>query len=135
MLDSSVSSVTSGQIETKTGQTYDFETKPSYLVTVTANDGNGGTADKPVTITLNNLEEAGTVTLSTDQPTARAAITATLTDPDNGITGTTWQWSKSDSQNGTYANISSATSATYTPADEDVGKFLKATASYDRRFL
>ena len=121
----------SGQIQTKTGQTYDFETKPSYLVTVTANDGNGGTADKPVTITLNNLEEAGTVTLSTDQPTARAAITATLTDPDNGITGTTWQWSKSDSQNGTYDNISSATSATYIPADGDVGKFLKATASYD----
>ena len=122
---------TSGQIQTKTGQTYDFETKPRYSVTVTADDSNGGTADKAVTITLTNLEEAGTVTLSTYEPTARAAITATLTDPDNGITGTTWQWSKSDSQNGTYDNISSATSATYIPADGDVGKFLKATASYD----
>ena len=122
---------TSGQIQTKTGQTYDFETKPSYSVTVTADDSNGGTADKAVTITLINVEEAGTVTLSTNQPSARAAITATLTDPDNGITGTTWQWSKSDSQNGTYDNISSATSATYIPADGDVGKFLKATASYD----
>ena len=59
---------TSGQIQTKTGQTYDFETKPSYSVTVTADDGNGGTADKAVTITLTNVEEAGAVTLSTDQP-------------------------------------------------------------------
>ena len=74
MLDSSVSSDTSGQIETKTGQTYDFESKPSYSVTVTANDGNGGTADKAVTISLTNVEEAGTVTLwPTNQPSARAA--------------------------------------------------------------
>ena len=50
---------TSGQIQTKTGQTYDFETKPSYSVTVTADDSNGGTADKAVTISLTNVEEDG----------------------------------------------------------------------------
>ena len=121
---------TSGQIQTMTQQTYDFETKPTYSVTVTANDNNGGTATKDVTITLTDLDEAGTVTLPPTQPVARVDVTAILADPDNGVTNVSWQWSKSDSQNGTYANISSATSATYTPADEDVGKFLKATASY-----
>ena len=121
---------TSGQIQTKAGQTYDYETKPSYSVTVTADDSNGGTATKDVTITLTDLDEAGTVTLPPTQPVARLDVTAILADPDNGVTNVSWQWSKSDSQNGTYANISSATSATYTPADEDVGKFLKATASY-----
>ena len=65
----------SGQIQTKAGQTYDYETKSSYSVTVKADDSNGGTATKAVTITLTNVEEEGTVTLSTNQPTARATIT------------------------------------------------------------
>ena len=121
---------TSGQIKTKSGVTYDFETKPSYSVTVTADDDNGGTATKAVTITLTNVDEDGTVRLSTNQPTARAQVNATLTDPDKGVTNVSWQWSKSDSQSGTYVSISSATSATYIPVDRDVDKFLKATASY-----
>ena len=101
-------------------------------MTVTADDDNGGTATKDVTITLNNLDEGGTVTLSTNQPTSRAQVTATLTDPDGVVPGTTtWQWSKSNTQTGTYDDISSATSATYEPVDGDVGKFLKAKASYD----
>ena len=75
----------SGQIQTKASQNYDFETKQTYSVTVKADDNNGGTATKNVTITLNNMEEAGTVTLSTNQPTARAQVTAILTDPDKGV--------------------------------------------------
>ena len=120
---------TSGQIQTKSEQTYDFETKPSYSVTVTANDGNGGTATKAVTITLTNVEEDGTVTLSTNQPTARAQVTATLDDPD-GVTGTTaWQWSRSSDGSTGWANVGT-NSASYTPADVDVNYYLRATASY-----
>ena len=123
---------TGGQIQTKTGQTYDFETKPSYSVTVTADDSNGGTADKAVTITLTNVDEDGTVTLSTYQPAARVAVTATLTDPDGVVAGTTsWQWARSNTQSGTYTDISGATSASYTPVDGDVTYYLKATASYE----
>ena len=33
-----------GQIQTTSGVTYDFETTPDYAVTVRADDGNGGTA-------------------------------------------------------------------------------------------
>ena len=121
---------TSGQIQTKTGQTYDFETKPSYSVTVTADDDNGGTATKAVTINLNNLDEDGTVTLSPTQPAARSPVDATLTDPDKGVTNVTWQWAKSTTQNGSYTDITSATSDSYSPTDDDVGEFLKATASY-----
>lgn len=81
--------VSGGQIKTKSGVNYDFETKSSYSVTVNADDGNGGTATKDVTITLNNLDEAGTVRLSTNQPSARVAMTATLSDPDKGVTSIT----------------------------------------------
>ena len=124
----------SGQIRTKTGQTYDFETKPTYSVTVTADDSKGGTATKDVTITLTNVDEDGAVTLSTYQPSARTQVTATLADPD-GVTGTTtWQWSKSNTQNGTYDNISGATSATYEPVDGNVTYYLRATATYTDGF-
>ena len=65
-----------------------------------------------------------------DMPKVDAALTATLSDPDDGVTGTTWQWSRSDTMDGTYTNIANATSASYTPVDDDVDKYLKAMASY-----
>ncbi|MDE2883672.1 MAG: fibronectin type III domain-containing protein, partial [Chloroflexota bacterium] len=45
-----------GQIQTKTGVTYDFEAKSSYSVTVTASDGTA-TATATVTINVNDVEE------------------------------------------------------------------------------
>ena len=120
---------TSGQIQTKAGQTYDFETKPSYSVTVTADDSNGGTATKDVTITLTNVDEDGTVNLSTNQPTARVAITATVTDLDKGVTSVTWQWAKSSDGSDPWTNVGTDSSS-YTPADDDFGSYLRATASY-----
>ena len=75
-------------------------------------------------------DRPGMVSFSMDMPKVGAALTATLTDPDGGVTGTTWQWSRSDTMDGTYANIANATSASYTPVDDDVDKYLKAMASY-----
>ena len=49
---------TSGQLRTKSGVTYDFETRSSYAVTVTAADGNGGSDSITVTITLTDVDEA-----------------------------------------------------------------------------
>ena len=118
----------SGQIQTKPGVTYDHESKSSYTVTVTASDG-ALTATVDVTVTVTNIDEAGTVTLSTDQPTARAEITAALTDPDEGVTGAAWQWERSSDGNTDWAGIGTS-SPSYTPVDGDVGYHLRATASY-----
>ena len=119
----------SGQIQTKSGVTYDHESKSSYSVTVKADDNNGGTATIDVTITVADVDEAGTVTLSTDQPPARAEITAALTDPDEGVTGAVWQWERSSDGNTGWAGIGTG-SPSYTPVDGDVGYHLRATASY-----
>ena len=129
-----------GQIKVGATTTLDYEAvKDSYTVIVRVHDNknaNGGpdtTIDATIVVTIDvtDLDEAGTVTLSTYQPTARAQVTATLTDPDGVVEGTTiWQWAKADAQNGTYTDIGGQTSASYTPPDGDVGKFLKATASY-----
>ena len=118
----------SGQIKTKAGQTYDYEAKSSYSVTVKADDSNGGTATKPVTITLTNVDEPGTVTLSTNQPPARAQITATLTDPDGSATGKAWQWAKSN-DGATWTNIGTD-SDSYSPSDAEMGYSLRATVTY-----
>ena len=121
---------TTGQIQTKAGVTYDYEDKSTYLVRVTAADTENASATKDVTITVINLDEPGTVTLSPNPASARTQITAALADPDGGVTDETWQWARYDTAQGAYSNINGATSDTYTPADEDVGDYLRATVSY-----
>ena len=86
-----------------------------------------------VKVTVTNVDEEGTVTMSQLQPRVGVAITASVTDPDGDVSGVTWQWSRNAAENGTYTNIEKATSATYKPAADDagdVGMFLRATATY-----
>ena len=76
-------------------------------------------------------DDDGTVTLSTRTPEVGSAITATLTDPDGGVTGATWQWAKSSNGSTGWTDIQGATSGSYTPGRSDAGAFLRATVSYD----
>ena len=46
-----------GQIQTKSGVTYDHEAQPSHAVTVKADDGKGGTAAIAVTISVTDTDE------------------------------------------------------------------------------
>ena len=95
-----------------------------YEVTAQASDGvNTGTLD--ITVTVGNVEEPGTVTLSNRQPEDNVPITAMLSDPDGGVTNLKWQWA--DGQ----GDISGATSATFRPiGGEQVGNTLTAKATY-----
>ena len=67
----------SGQLSTQSGQTYDYETKNSYSVTVRAQDSKGGSATIAVTITLTDENEppgrpaAPTVTASSNSLSLR----------------------------------------------------------------
>ena len=116
----------------------DVGTNNIYQVTVQAGDGR--TADdtmgmQVVRVTVSNVDEPGTVILTTLQPVDGKAITATLTDPDTGATGpittTEWQWANSDSADGPYTDIEEdADGETYTPKPADKGKFLRAKVTY-----
>ncbi len=120
---------TSGQLRTK--DDLDYERKASYSVTVTVTDSSSAVAEVPVTITVTNVEEEGTVTLSSVQPQVDTALTATLTDPDVVSGAPTWRWTIAGSATGAFNNVSTGgTSASYTPVAGDVGKYLKVTASY-----
>ena len=84
-----------GQITTVANVTYDFETKSSYTLAVDVSDGKGGTNSTPVTVKLNDVNEAPafasdadtTLTVNENSPAATnvgSAITAT--DPDKDAT-------------------------------------------------
>ena len=75
-----------GEITVKPDATIDHETKPSYSVTITATDPYEGTDEIDVTITVTNVDEPGVVTLSRTTPTVGKSLTATLSDPDGGVT-------------------------------------------------
>ena len=95
----------------------------TYVVTVIASDGtNSDTEDVEIEVT--NVDEAGTVTLSTLQPQVEVELTATLVDSD-GVSGTvTWMWFRGSSV------IVNETTATYEPVVGDIGSVLKAKATY-----
>ncbi len=126
---------TSGQL--KTSASLDFETDSSYSVNVTVHDGKSaiGVADTTVdatiavTISVNNKDEAGTVTLPATF-TGGTAATASVTDPDGTVSSPSWRWARGNTATGSFSNISGATSASYTPVAADVGKYLRATVIY-----
>jgi uncharacterized repeat protein (TIGR02543 family) len=53
------------------------------------------------------------------------AVIGTWNDGGDTITATTYQWKSAATASGTYANISGATSSTYTTATSDLGKYIK----------
>ena len=117
---------TNGRLRTKAA--LDYETKSSYSVTVKASDGTDSDTIA-VTINVTNVNEAGTVSLSPALPRVGTALTATLSDPDGGVTGKTWAWASSTDKSA-WTAISGADSASYTPVDGDLNRYLRATASY-----
>ena len=112
------------------GSPLDHEMTDSYPVKVIATDPSGAKDTIDVTITINDVDEAGTVALSWKQPQVGTVLDAVLTDPDGDVSGTTWQWSWSSTKGGDYSDIGVAALASYTPVTGDVDKHLRATASY-----
>ena len=107
----------------------DYEERSSYSVSVRAVAGSH-TVNRVVTVNILNVEERGAVTLSAVQPQEGTSLVAELED-DDGPSGTTWQWYRTSSRGSTGTVITSATSPTYLPDADDVGHYLRATASYD----
>ena len=105
----------------------------TYVVSVLASDGGEDTtATETLTIEVTNVEEPGTVMLSTLQPQVGVAIAATLTDPDNATATTaTWQWYRGNSEIVGATNGPGTLMSSYTPTTGDVGSVLRATAMYD----
>ena len=116
-----------GEITTKAG--LDYEAKPTHSFRVRATDASGRYSRVPVTVSVINEEEPGVVTVS-GAPRVGARVTATLRDPDRGISGENWAWEKSDSATGGWTPVSGATTRTLVLIDSLVDKHIRARASY-----
>ena len=137
---------TPGQLTFKKKPDYEMPDASNnvYRVTVEVSDGKLK-ATRPMTVMVTDVEEDGMVTMSSVQPRVAVPLTASLKDSDGGETDVTWKWAHdvgvldnvSDCIDSIWTTIEGATSDTYTPKGgvaEDIGKCLRATASYtDRR--
>ena len=96
---------TSGQLQTKVGESYDYEANTSYSVTIKADDSNGGTDTVAVTINVTNNTTEIPLTPTAPTVTATSGSTTSLdvrwTAPTNTgrptITGYDLQYRKGDS--------------------------------------
>ena len=92
-----------------------------YMVTVVATDAgvdsnNKMTAERAVVVTVTNVDEAGTVTLSSEQPKIGIPLTATLDDPDGVVADSVkWTWHAEQQRHWVTTPSTMATSDTYTP--------------------
>ena len=126
-----------GRVTVKVGAVIDFESRAGYVVSYRVSDNKDAAGDVDaviddtlvLTVTVTNLNEAGTVSISGD-PEAGTELTASLTDPDGKVSSLSWQWSKAASGTSNFSDIASATSASYTVKAVDVGEILKATVTY-----
>ena len=146
---------TRGQLTFKEDPNYEMPVDSNgdnvYMVTVVATDAgvddkNKMTAERAVVVTVKNMVEDGTVSLSSVQPKIGFPLTASVTDPDGGVMDITWKWERDDTGTagpGATDNCSDLAdddwedaegmgvkTATYTPDDDDEGKCLRATAMY-----
>ena len=137
--ENSFTITSTGQL--RTAAALNYETKTRYTVTVAVRDSKNddGEADTAtddtitVTITVVNVDEAGTVTVSGTPPRELHQLTAALRDLDGVIGNPTWQWARSVSSAGPWTDIIGATALRYPPEADDVGHYLRATATYTDR--
>ena len=108
----------------------DADSNNVYYVTVKATSGNI-TATRSVTINVTNVDEPGTVNLSSPGNEVKVGVqlTAELDERDEE-TSVSWQWARGASATGNFTNISGETNNIYEPVDADVGSFLRITVAY-----
>ena len=86
-----------------------------------------------VTVTVSDVDEPGTVSLSTKRPRTGVAVAATLSDPDAVVDDSgVWVWERTTGYN-TWVAISGADSSSYTPVAADAGSFLRVGVFYSDR--
>ena len=118
-----------GQLQTRAS--FNYEAKSSYSVTVTATDPEGLSGSIAVTVNVTNVDEGGMASISPTRPSVGTPITASVTDPDSAPTGMTYQWSHSTAMGGPFTPYPAETTARFTPAKADVGRYLRVTVSYN----
>ena len=107
----------------------DQDRNNDYTFTVTVRDDEGATDGLPVTLSVTDVDEAGSLVLP-PQPLVTVAFPATLDEPDGAVRAVAWLWARSASSTGPWDTITSAGAATYTPVADDEGYYLQVRVTY-----
>ena len=108
-----------------------------YEVTLTATDDGtpSKSATKRVEVTVDNVDEAGTVSLTSSSPQVGDRLTASLSDPDGYQSGGEWDWQlwyrQGDGDDASWVRDESVryTADSYTVQASDAGRRLRAVIS------
>ena len=106
----------------------DSDTDNVYEVTVAAEEDSADASSVAVSVTILNVDEPGTVSLSDSVPTIGAELTASLSDPDGGVADIEWVWERSAGRSAW--EVIDASTAAYTPTAADSEDYLRVTATY-----
>ena len=91
----------------------------------------GGT--RSVTVTVTDVDEAGTASIDRPQPQVDRLLSARLRDEDDMVDDQRWQWARS--QDGrTWTDMEGSTEPQRRPSQADVGMYLRATVTYSDKF-
>ena len=91
----------------------------------------GGT--RSVTVTVTDVDDAGTASIDRPQPQVDRPLAASLSDEDDDVTDKRWQWARSEDRR-RWTNIEGATEPERRPAEGDVGMYLRARVTYSDKF-
>ena len=134
-----------GEIVAKPGATVDFESKSSYSLTVSVTDGedaSGSTESDPTTddtahvsIRVTNIDEPGSISLSTTEPRMGRSVTARISDPDGSPKPYRIEWARAFRATSAFIPFlpisrDKMTQYSYTPTEEDKYQFLRVTMFY-----
>ena len=130
-------SITGGVLHFKNPPVFDSQDSDNnvYRVTIRASDGGIQWEDKPVMVTVTDVDEQGTIALTSRQPLAGAELMATgPNDPDGSVNAddVEWTWEKGR-RNGPFVVITEGEGpmfATYSPVDVDINSYIRVTARY-----
>ncbi len=125
---------TNGRLRFKSPPNYEDQAR--FEVTLNANDGvlDG---DLDIVVTITNLEESGTLSLSGQLGVVNVPLRATLVDGD-GLVSSMWVWERSTSgsnscTSGAWTEVTRNPGA-YTPTEDDLDQYLRATVTYEDGF-
>ena len=133
--DASAFAISSGVLAFRSSPNYESPTDQdgdnAYEVTVKATTGSL-MATRSVTVNVTNVDEPGTVNISSPNNEVKVDIQLTA-ELDEGDEETVigWQWASSSDGSTGWSDISGATNNTYTPVEGDVGNYLRATVTYN----
>ena len=134
-----------GEITVKPGATVDYESKSSYSLTFSVTDGedaSGSPESEPTTddtaqvsIRVTNIDEPGSVSLSTTDPRVGRSVRASISDPDGSPKPFRIEWARAFRATTAFIpflpiSVSDMTPESYTPTEEDKYQFLRVTIFY-----